>query len=92
MTKLSIFVVIAMLVMVSSAFRFQSRMNAKTEDPEDDFTPGTCGYTDSTTAWNECTTGSNCGRLCCDNCFEAQSNGHYSCIVTATYSGFGCNM
>nr|ACQ66093.1 En-A4 pheromone precursor [Euplotes nobilii] len=73
MTKLSIFVVIAMLVMVSSAFRFQSRMKAKTETATRAFKgysePG-CPYNDGFEASNACI--AQCSQPCCASCFNGE--------------------
>nr|ACQ66088.1 En-1 pheromone precursor [Euplotes nobilii] len=81
MTKLSIFVMIAMLVMVSTAFRFQSRMRAQTGNPEDWFTPDTCAYGDSNTAWTTCTTPGQTCYTCCSSCFDVV--GEQACQMSA---------
>jgi hypothetical protein len=84
MTKLSIFVVIAMLVMVSSAFRFQSRMKAK-QDPISDYTPNGCPHAVED-AWDGCTDGIDCGTLCCENCYNIGIT-RQSCSYTAIVNG-----
>jgi hypothetical protein len=80
MTKLSIFVVIAMLVMVSSAFRFQSRMKAK-QNPIIDYTPNGCPH-ELEDAWDECTDGDDCGTPCCEICYRVGVT-RQSCSYTA---------
>nr|ACQ66091.1 En-A2 pheromone precursor [Euplotes nobilii] len=83
MTKLSIFVVIAMLVMVSSAFRFQSRMKAKTETQTPDYLgQPPCQYAEED-AVQACTeTSGTCGVGCCTLCYIGSEL--QVCLATAS--------
>nr|P83441.1 RecName: Full=Mating pheromone En-1 [Euplotes nobilii]2KC6_A Chain A, Mating pheromone En-1 [Euplotes nobilii]2NSV_A Chain A, Mating pheromone En-1 [Euplotes nobilii] len=50
-------------------------------NPEDWFTPDTCAYGDSNTAWTTCTTPGQTCYTCCSSCFDVV--GEQACQMSA---------